>query len=250
MKFYKMKIVVVVFVGFFCIGLVGVQDLLVVKDLINKYIEVIGGEDKIKFVMLMCVFGFMENFVMGMIMEMEMVQKVLNQFYMKMMILNIGEIIIGFNGEIGWVFNLMIGVMFFEGDQFKDVQKQVDFYLDFKYDEFYLMQEIVEVLIFVDEEVYKVCFVDIDGKESFQYFFVKSGLMIGFEVEQMSEMGMMMVVFEICEYKDFDGFKVFIKMVQKMMGMEMMMNMNEVIFGDVDEFVFELFEVIQMFVGN
>ena len=250
MKLHKTKIVSVALAGLLCTGLAGAQDLPAAKDLISNYIKVIGGEDKIKSVESMRVLGSMENPAMGMTMEMEMVQKAPNMLYMKMTIPNMGEITTGFNGETGWVLNPMTGPMLLEGDQLKDVQKQADLYSDLKYDDLYPTQETVEKLTFADEEAYKVRLVDTDGKESFQYFSAKSGLMIGSEAEQTSEMGTMVVVSEIREYKDFDGFKVPTKMVQKMMGMEMTMNMNEVTFGDVDESVFALPEAIQTLVGN
>ena len=236
--------------GVLVAGLVGAQDLPAAKDLIAKHIELIGGEEKIRSVESMSSKGTMEMAAMGMTADMEMYQAAPNKLYMKITIPNMGEITTGFNGEVAWSDNPMTGPMVLEGDQLKDIKKQADLYADLNYDKLYPTQETVEKIEFAGEDSYKVRLVDTDDKESFQYFSVASGLMIGNEGEQSSEMGTMNVVSEIREYKDYGGFKVPTVLVQKMMGMENTMTMTDVTMGGVDESLFELPESIKTLVGN
>ena len=233
-----------------CSGVALAAELPAAKDLIAKHIQNVGGAERLLSVKSMHVKGSMEMAAMGISADMEMYQAAPNKMFMKMTIPSMGEITTGFDGEVAWIDNPMTGPMVLEGDQFKDMTRQADMYAELNYDKLYPTQETVELVTFADEDAYKVRLVDTDGKESFQYFSVASGLLIGSEGEQASEMGTMMVVSEIREYRDVDGRKVPVKTVQKMMGMENVMTFSDVTFDSVDDSVFELPESIKTLVAN
>jgi hypothetical protein len=76
----------------------------------------------------------------------------------------------------------------------------------FPADQFSTM-EVVEKLEYNGEQAYKVKMVRKSGNESIQYFSVASGLLIGAEVTQESQMGAMTVQMKFSEYQQQDGLK-------------------------------------------
>ncbi len=225
------------------------EDLPSAKDLISKHIAAVGGEAKIRSVDSMVAKGT-ADMPQGMSAQLEMHQKAPDKFFMKMTIEGFGDVTTGYDGEVAWSDNPMTGPMLIQGEQLKDMQRQADIHADLSYDSLYPTQETVERLTFAEQDAYKVRLVDTDGKESFQYFSVDSGLVIGNEGEQTNDMGTLMVVSEIREYKDLGGFLVPTKIVNKMMGIESVMTMTDVSIDNVDESVFELPESIKTLVGN
>lgn len=216
------------------------QDLPSAASLIDKYIAAIGGEKVIRATKGMHQTGTMDMPAMGMSAEMDMYLAPPNRMVMKMNLPQVGEVNTGYDGTVGWVDNPMTGPMLMEGDQLEDAIEQADFYADLNYAQRYESMETVEQVDFAGESAYKVKLVDADGKETLEYFSVDSGLKIGFEAEQASEMGTMMVVTELRDYKDFDGRMIPTTSVAKMMGMEMTMTINSIEFEEVDDSVFAL----------
>lgn len=215
------------------------------EQIIERYIEAVGGEQAIREIEGMHQTGTMDMPAMGMSAELEIFLAPPNKMLMKMSMPQVGEINTGFNGEIGWVENPMTGPMIMEGEQLEQAIEQADFYSDLNYESRYTTMETVETLEFAGESAYKVRLVDQDGDETTEYFSVDSGLKIGFEAEQTSEMGTVMVVTELRDYKDFEGRMVPMTTVAKMMGMEMTMKLDSISFDEIEPSVFELPENVK-----
>jgi hypothetical protein len=226
------------------------DDLPSVATILERYVEAVGGEKTIRATKGMHQVGTMDMPAMGMSAEMEVYLAPPNKMVMKMNLPQVGAINTGYDGTVGWVDNPMTGPMIMEGDQLEQAVDQADFYSDLNYDKRYATMETVGVVDFAGESAYKVKLVGADGKETLEYFSVDSGLKIGFEAEQTSEMGAMMVVTELRDYKDFDGRMVPTTSVAKMMGMEMTMKVDSISFDELDPSIFELPENIKTLVGK
>lgn len=222
------------------------QDLPTADDLIEKYIEAVGGEEVIRATPSTRTKGVMEMASMGMSGDMEIVAKAPNKMLMKMELPNVGTITSGFNGTVGWIDNPMTGAMLMEGDQLKDISRQADVFSDLRYADNYPTRETVEKTEFAGEPAYKVRLVDTDDKELFEYFSVESGLKIGFEGEQTNEMGTVFVSTVLGDFQDIEGRIVPMTTTATMMGMEMKIKIEDISFEDVDDSTFELPENIKV----
>lgn len=221
------------------------QDLPSPKALIERYVEASGGEEVIRGTKSMHAKGRMEMPAMGMTAELEMSAQAPDKMLMVMDLPNVGALRSGYDGKIGWMENPMTGPMILDGEQLGDLVRQADFYADLRYDELYPTMETVAKTEFAGQPAYKVRLVDDEGKETIEYFAVDSGLKIGFEGEQTSEMGTVYVTTELGDYKDVAGRKVPMTTTSKMMGMEMKMVFDTVEFDQVEASIFALPETIK-----
>ncbi|HVS13180.1 MAG TPA: hypothetical protein VMV46_04605 [Thermoanaerobaculia bacterium] len=226
------------------------QDVPSAEQIVQRYLEAVGGEETIRETKGMHQTGTMEMPAMGMSAQLEMFVAPPNLMLMKMDLPQVGAIRTGFDGEVGWVDNPMTGPMLMEGEQLEQAIEQADYYADLRYDERYASMETVEQVDFAGEPTYKVKLVDHKGKETVEYFSVESGLKIGFEGEQTTEMGTMLVVTELRDYTEIEGRMVPMATVSKMMGMEMTMRLDSVSFEPIDPSVFALPENIRTLVAR
>jgi hypothetical protein len=227
------------------LSLASAQDLPSSKEIIARYLAASGGEETIRGTKSMHAKGRMEMPAMGMTAELEMSALAPDKMLMVMELPNVGSLRTGYDGKIGWMENPMTGPMILDGDQLGDLVRQSDFYSDLRYEELYSTMETVAKTDFAGQPAYKVRLVDDKGKETMEYFAVDSGLKIGFEGEQTSEMGTVYVTTELSDYKDVDGRKVPMTTTSKMMGMEMKMVFDSVEFDRVDASIFALPETIK-----
>ena len=77
------------------------------------------------------------------------------------------------------------------------------------------------------------------GKETFQYFSEKTGLLIGGEGVQSSPMGEVDVTTMLADYKEFGGILQPTSTTLQMSGMEIIQTVDETTFDDVEENAFE-----------
>jgi hypothetical protein len=226
------------------------EELPTPRQILDRYVEALGGEKAILETKGMHQTGTMEMPAMGMSAELEVFVAPPNLMRMTMDLPQVGAIQTGFDGAVGWVDNPMMGPMLMEGEQLEQAMQQADFYGDLHYDDRYTSMETVERVEFAGEPTYKVKLVDEKGKETMEYFSVESGLKVGSEGEQTSEMGTMLVVTELRDYTEVEGRMVPMTTVSKMMGMEMSMKIASVSFEPVDPSVFALPENIKTLIGK
>lgn len=216
------------------------QDLPSPQSIIERYVEAVGGEKAIRATEGIHQVGTMEMPAMGMSAELEIYLAPPNKMLMKMVLPQVGAINTGFNGEIGWIENPMTGPMLMEGEQLEQAIEQADFYSDLNYSSRYASMETVGIVEFAGEQAYKVALVDQDGDQTTEYFSVDSGLKVGFEAEQASEMGTVLVVTELHDWKEVDGRMVPATTLAKMMGQEMSMKIDTISFEAIAPEVFEV----------
>jgi hypothetical protein len=226
------------------------QELPSPQQIIERYVEASGGEKAIRSTQSMHATGRMEMPAMGMTAQVQVSTSAPDRLLMVMDLPNVGALRSGFDGTVGWMENPMTGPMLLEGDQLGDLMRQADFYVDLRYAELYPTMETVAKEEFAGQPAYKVRLVDSDGKETIEYFSVDSGLKLGFEGEQTSEMGTVYVTTELSDYKEVEGRTVPMTQTSKMMGMEMKMVLETVVFDQVDPSVYALPETIKTLVAG
>jgi hypothetical protein len=162
----------------------------------------------------------------------------------------LGEVAQGFDGTVGWATNLMTGPQLLEGPELEVAALQSDYWADLRYQEHYPTMEVVARESFADEQTYKLRLVTADGRESFHYFAVDSGLLIGLEGQQPTPMGEIWVSTRIGRYREYDGRLYPTEQRLSVVGSEQVLRFDEVELGGVEPSRFSLPEAIRALVES
>lgn len=228
------------------------QTLPSAADIVAKHITAIGGKDAISKITSMVQKGTMEIPTAGLVATMETTVAAPNKVFSKSSIGGVGDILQGFDGTVGWSTNPMQGPRVLAGKELEQMKDQADFRTQMLYpaDQFSTM-ETVGVVDFNGEKAYKVHFVRKgSGIESTQYFSVASGLQIGSEMTQESEMGKMQLTSTIGDYKQFGPIKVPTKTETTMGANKMVLTIQDVTFNSASPNAFELPPQVKALVGK
>ena len=220
---------------------VAAQTLPAASEIVAKHVAAIGGKDAILKITSMQHKGTMEIPTMGLSATTEM-SMAPNRMVSKSNLPGIGEIQQGFDGTTAWSANPMQGPRIITDKELEQIKEQADFHTGLLYtpDRFVSM-ETVGIVDFNNEKAYKVKFVRKgSNRETTEYFSVASGLQIGSETTQESEMGKMPVTIMVSEYKQFGPLKVPAKTEMTMGANKLITTTQDVTFNNVSATAFEL----------
>ena len=214
------------------------RELTEEEKIIARYVEALGGEEVLRSHTSATIKGTFEMPAMGMSGEMTVYQMAPNESLTRIVLPGIGEIVEGYNGEIGWAEDPMQGARLKDGQMLKEAARDARFYAPLEYDETYPEQTTVGEADWNGQTAYQVDLVDDDGNESSHYFAKDTGLLLGIERTATNEMGTADITISMSDYKDFGGLMAPASTVIGVMGMEMVQTVDSVTFDDVDESVF------------
>ena len=128
-----------------------------------------------------------------------------NIFVIEQDIPGIGKGKMGYNGEIGWSNDNMMGPRLLEGKELQELIMDADMTSDLNYKEWYTSIEVVELTEFNEKSAYKIKTVTAFGKESTRYFDAETGYDLGEESVVESPMGPMTIRVVYGEWTDVGG---------------------------------------------
>ena len=146
----------------------------------------------------------------------------------------------GSDGETFWAINPAMGPMILEGTMREQTRQQADFYGPLHPDWYVASSETVERTEFEGQPAYKVKVLTKWDEEYFEFYSVESGLLVGTIRTQESPMGGVEAVSVMSDYRDFGGVMVATNIVQRVMGMEQIMTVDDIVYDGVDPTVFAL----------
>ena len=103
-------------------------DVPTARQVVDRYIEAMGGEEAIRANNTMVMEGNMEMVGQGMSADIQVKAMAPDKMKMEMTIPGMGSIQSGFDGEVGWAMNPMTGPMLLEGKELSQAVRQADFY--------------------------------------------------------------------------------------------------------------------------
>ncbi len=218
---------------------VGENGLLTPAAIVARFIDATGGEEAWRSHTSSTARGKFILSAMGLEGDMVIYSAAPDKVSVLIEMAGMGSMVQGYNGEAGWSENPMTGPALLEGAQLDQMAEQANFYGPLTYDELYPTQETLELTEFNGESAYKVRLLNAAGKETLQYFSEESGLLIGNQGVQSSDMGEMEVTAVLSDYKDFDGVKMPGKSTAEVQGMEIIQTIEEVTWDDVPDDAFE-----------
>ena len=217
------------------------------EEIIARYIEALGGEEAIRAHTSRTIKGAFEMQAMGMSGQSTIYAMAPDKMVASNEVSGFGETVSGYNGEIAWIDNPMQGAQLLDGEMLAQTKRQARFYADLERADMFPQQTTAGETEWNGQAVYQLDVVDVDGNELSQYFAKESGLLIGAEGTQTTDMGPSEVVITLGDYQEFGGVMVATSTTTNMvsMGVEFTTTIESVTYDDLDASVFEPSDAIK-----
>lgn len=217
-------------------------------EIIEAYIEQIGGRELIASIKSTHTTGTVEIPMAGITGAIDMSNMAPGKMSMTMDLAGFGKTQQGYDGEIGWSTDPMNGPRLMSEKEVVQLADQADPAIALKYKQTYPTIEYAGETDFNGQRAHKIRLVRDNGKESFEYYSVDSGMMIGQENVQASPMGEIRVVTSLEDYKEFGGMKVPTTMIQQVGPQKIIITITSMEMNTVSPDAFERPDAVQALV--
>jgi hypothetical protein len=229
-----------------------VQEKVDYKKVVADYIEATGGETAHRAIKSITAKGTISIPAAGLEGQVEMAQTA-ERAWMKMTVAGIGEQRVGHDGETVWQISQMTGPEIVEGARRDQILRQMALSPLLEIEEKYDTIECTGVEQFAGEDCYVVKMQEGDSDPVFNYFSVKSKLLLGNKMTAADPMvGKMEIVSKQSDYQDVSGVLMsHATTVELPQGMQMITKIDSFeTNGEIDEKLFELPEEIKELKGD
>lgn len=210
------------------------------KEVIGRFVKAIGGKEAFQKIESQHAKGKYEMPAQGLSGTLEILAKRPDKFAVKINLSGFGEVLTGYNGEVGWSVNAATGPMLLEGKQLEQMREQAEFDAILHDEKSYKSMKNVGKENFEGKECYKLKLVRTSGNESTEYYDTKTGLLLGSVTTQESAVGPMKVTSIIGDYRKTSGILFARKITQKMGPIEQVMILTSFKENDVPDSSFEV----------
>ncbi len=226
------------------------QDLPDAATLIDRYVEVSGGAEALMDRRAATSTGTFSMPAMGLSGDLTIHSSASGALLVRIDLPMVGEILSGYDGEVAWDIDPMQGARVAQGAQREQRALQTTRGYILREASTFPTRETVERTERANEACYRVRLVTANGHESFDCYSVDSGLLISSETSVETPMGAVQARTVFREYREMGGVMVATRTEQTIEGMQQVLQLEEVEFGEPDPSVFELPAAIQRLVGG
>jgi len=209
-------------------------------EIINTMIEALGGRESIESIKSMKSTGTISIPMAGLSGTVESFGMTPDKFFLKISLPAMGETLQGLNGKTAWSSDAMNGPRILPPEEAGDLIDQADLHLRLNYEEDYKLIKFEGEVVFESEKAYKINLTDHDDVESTEYYSIESGLQIASEIVANTAMGVTNITVLMQDYKELGGHLQPSKIIQKVGPTQIIIEISEVEYNEVDESVFEL----------
>ncbi len=225
-------------------------DLPDARDVIDRYIEALGGRDAILSHSQLHAVGTLSVPAQGVSGDLEAFAMAPNVNFVRIIIPGFGDFLQGYNGEVAWSTDPAQGPMVMEGKMLEQSQRGAEFYSELHDPANFTSIETVEAVEFDGKQCVKLKLVRTSGFEYFEYFDTETGLLVGNQGVQESAMGQIETTSYFREYKEFGNRLYVVNTVQSVgPGLEQEFTIT-LIDDQVDPAVFERPADIKVLIGG
>lgn len=218
-------------------------------EIIENFITKVGGRDLISSIESVHMTGTMSIPSAGITGTMEIKNKTPGKMVMVMDLPGFGKTETGYDGTVGWSSDPLNGPRLLTDEEVASMDDQTDPAASLKYKENNSVIALVGETDFKGQKTNKIRLVGTDGRESFEYYSVESGLLVGSEGVAPSPMGEINVVSTLENYKEFGGMKMPTKMVQSIGPQQIITTVTSVKVNEVDDSAFAQPEAVKALVA-
>ena len=165
------------------------QSLPAADQVIEAYVEAIGGRDAHLATESLRSTGTIEMPAMGIRGEFEVVQLPPDRIVTRIELPGVGQILSGFDGTVGWSVNPLTGPMIMEGVELAQARERASLLAGLRDPEIVPERETVETAEYDGEACWRVRLRWRSGRETFDCYSEATGLLIASEESQVSPMG-------------------------------------------------------------
>lgn len=213
---------------------VAAQDLPPAQDVIDHYLEAIGGREAASAAVASRATGTFAIPAMGVTGDLETVNSPQGAMAMKVTIPGMGDMLSGYTGEVGWSMDPMTGARLLEGGELDAMREQADPRYAVRDAALFQSFETVGENAFDDEACWEVRYTWQSGRVTNECYSKESGLLIATTTTQETPMGEVEVVSRLLEYQRFGDLLYPTVLRQQMMGQEQVMTLVDIETGNVD----------------
>ena len=195
------------------------QDLPPAKQIVDRYVEAIGGKNGASGQNFRHVVAEMTMPTGTMTMDMKFARP--NKMVMSVEMPGLGAMRSGFDGSRGWSVNPMTGAQLMDGKELQQLARQADFDSNINLSAQFPSMTTVERSTANGQPCYKVRMVSAAQDTVFSCFDVATGLMTQMQTRQESQMGRMETTVNMLDYKEYGGMKMPTRTVTQIMGQEL-----------------------------
>jgi hypothetical protein len=210
------------------------------RALIDRYVQAIGGADRLREIESVRTTGSVTITTMGMAATMETFQMRPDRSYSRVSVEGIGEIRRGFDGAVGWSINPMEGPRLLEGAELADARDNAAFAAMTRDTSVIASAETLDKSEMGGQACYRVKLVWKSGRESTDCYAVDTGLLVASTMTVTTQMGAVPATSFFGQYRDFGGVLMASVVRQQVMMLEQTLTVDSVEFNSVDTAVFEL----------
>ena len=217
-------------------------------DVIEKSIEAVGGRELMESAEYVYFKGGISIPAAGITGSIETFIHAPDKLFVLVNIPMIGEQKQGINGDVAWSSDPMSGPRLLPEAEAKALREETDPSSRLDYKEDHQVIEYVGEVDFDGQKAHKVRLVDNDDNQSFEYYSVEHGWMIGNEAKVPSPMGDLQMTSYLREYKEMAGVMQPTKTVQKAGPQEFVITISDVSYDEIDASKFELPDAVKALV--
>ncbi len=210
------------------------------RDLINRYIEAVGGREALLNQTEATMTGSFEMAAMGLSAPLVVASRPPADRVVRVEMPQMGEIISGYTRDVAWSVDPFMGARLLDGAELASLKEQSEPGALLRDEGYVASVQTVERTTIGGEECFRVRIEWQSGREGFDCYAVDSGLLVGMETTQTTAMGEITSVSEISDYQRFDDVLIPTRMEMSLMGQRQVLAIDSVEFGTPDPALFEL----------
>lgn len=214
-------------------AVVSAQDLPPAQEIIDRYVEAVGGRDAVLSSVTTRTVGSFSMPAMGVTGELTVLTGENDEMFTRVTIPGMGEILSGYTGEVGWSVDPMTGPRLLEGGELDAMREQSDDRYSVRDASLFTSFETVGENEYDGEACWQIAYVFTSGRESTECYSKETGLVVATVTTQESPMGAVDVVTRFSDYQQFGDLTLPTTMRQAAMGQEQVMSVDSVEFGTV-----------------
>jgi hypothetical protein len=209
------------------------------SEIFQRSLKAIGGEDALRRHTSMRMEGTIGAEAMGMKGTMVIQALAPNLFLTTIDMQGVGTMKQGFDGNVGWTANPMMGTQLLEGRTLDELRRSADFYRDLDPGKVWKSATVKGVTDFGGRPCHEIA-VEGDMGNGSLFYGVDDGLARGMRLEVDTPMGKLPTTTRMVEYKPFDGLLIATTTEIEAMGVVQTMRVEKVDFAPIDAKTFEL----------
>jgi hypothetical protein len=218
------------------------------KDVVAKFIKQIGGKPAFDKLQSQHMRGKFEMSGQGIAGDLEVFAKRPDRLVIKITLPGVGELLQGFDGQVGWSMNPMTGPMVLDGKMLEQVRDQARFDSVLHDEKEFKSLETVGRTQFDGKDCYQLKLVRKSGEETTEYYDTQTGFLVGTAEMQETPLGPVNATGILSDYKKFGDTLFATRMTQKMGPLAQVMSFSTIEFNNVDDSSFALPDQIKALV--